>query len=130
MTTPTLWFIIATLVLFAIVLMGRKMTNRNITQYGSDEIKSGIKSGKMVLLDVRSDQERAWKSIPKSLHIPLPDISRRADELKKFQGKEIVCYCHRGTRSLAAADQLGKLGYTTASMKGGIAAWDAKGNKV
>ena len=124
--TPILWFVLGTVLLFAIVLVGRKITNRNITQYTADEIQARLRSGKIILVDVRSNQERAWKSIPNSIHIPLPDITDRADELKPHQEKEIICYCHRGTRSLAAVDQLGQLGYRAASLKGGITAWDSK----
>ncbi len=128
--TPILWFVFAVVLLFAIVLVGRKITNRNITQYDVDEIKPRLRNGNIILLDVRSSQERAWKSIPSSLHIPLPEITKRADELKKHQGKEIICYCHRGTRSLAAVDQLTQLGYKAASMKGGITAWRFKEDTV
>ncbi len=116
----------ALLLLFIIVLIGRRSANRNIVQYTVDEVSGQLKSGNVVMLDVRTQGERAARAIPKSLHIPLHELAGRLDELKKYRGKTIVCYCQSGSRSLAAADQLGRAGYTAASMRGGIMAWDRK----
>lgn len=122
--TPTVIIGIALLVLFAVVLIGRRFANKNILQYSVEEISGKVKSGEVIMLDVRTQGERSMGSIPKSLHIPLQELAGRKDELKKYQGKTIVCYCQSGNRSLAAADQLGRAGYTAASMRGGIMAWD------
>ena len=88
-----------------------------------------MKSNSIVLLDVRTTGERQSKSIKGSIHVPLHEIRRRADEFKKYGAKEIVCYCASGSRSVSATATLKKLGYNAANMKGGIAEWSFSGLK-
>ena len=119
-----IWAFLVFVVLLVVLFLGRYFANRNITQYSVAEVHERLKQGDAILLDVRTDSERSAKSIPKSLHIPLHILSQSANDLKKkHEGKEIICYCHAGTRSVGAADLLGKYGIKAASMKGGISAW-------
>lgn len=111
------------LLLLGIILIGRKSAGDGIQMVNIDEALAGAKSGQMVLLDVRTDAERQQIAIPSSIHIPLADLPDKASQLEKYRNKTIVCYCHRGSRSMAAADQLTRLGYSTASLKGGILTW-------
>lgn len=118
------------LLLFAVVLIGRKFANKDIVQYTVEETVERMKSPNTVLLDVRTHREREARSIPGSLHIPLHELAGRREELKEHQGKTIICYCLSGHRSIAAADQLGRAGFTAASLQGGITAWEKRGKKV
>ena len=117
------WFLLITAALLIILFVGRYFANRNIVQYSVAEVKERVKRGEAILLDVRTDNERATKSIPNSIHIPLHLLSQSTDKLEKYGDKEIICYCRSGNRSMGAADVLGKKGIRAASMKGGIMAW-------
>ncbi len=98
---------------------------RVIPSYALTEVHSRLKNASdIVLLDVRTNSERRHHHIKGSLHIPLHELVRRSDELRKFQGKEIVYYCQSGNRSITAAARLRKLGFRVANMKGGIGEWN------
>ena len=80
--------------------------------------------GKLLLLDVREPWERELAVIQPSVHIPMNEIADRAAELPK--DREIVVYCHSGTRSAMVAGYLVHHGYTSvANLSGGIEAWSS-----
>lgn len=123
MTEQALWYgLLAVIVLLYV----RKMfVNKSIPQYNPTELQQKLKeTGDIVLLDVRTNQERTSGAIKGSLHIPLHELSRRLNELSKYKSKEIVCYCATGSRSLSAAAKLRKVNFSAASLKGGIAEWN------
>ncbi len=95
-----------------------------IRSYAPSQVADMLKEGKIVLLDVRTENERSRSSIPGSIHIPLHHLTRRMNDLEKQKNKEIVCYCQSGNRSLTAAMKLRKAGFNVANMKGGIAEWN------
>jgi len=64
--------------------------------------------------------------LSKAILIPLQELDKRADELKKYQKRLIIAYCRTGHRSGIAAEMLQKLGYNVRSMEGGITRWDAE----
>jgi rhodanese-related sulfurtransferase len=103
---------------FVAVSVRRVILRRSVEQVDPRSIPAGA-----VLLDVRTAAERSHDSIPGSIHIPLPELSSRAGELERYRGSRIVCYCASGNRSLTAAARLGKLGFTAASLSGGITMW-------
>jgi rhodanese-related sulfurtransferase len=79
-------------------------------------------SGRLLLLDVREPDERAMAVIEPSLHIPMREVPKRLSELPK--DREIVVYCHGGTRSAMIAGFLEGHGYPhVANLSGGIDAW-------
>ncbi len=118
------------IVAVALVLYARRMLLlRSLTQYTPAEVMEKMKQNRVVLLDVRTADEHGQGAIKGSLHIPLHELRRRADELQKYRHREIVCYCATGSRSASAAATLKKLGYTSANMKGGIAEWKLSGLK-
>jgi rhodanese-related sulfurtransferase len=101
---------------------------RSIKHYSPVDALQKLKKGNnTVLLDVRTSLERKNSSIKGSFHLPLPEINGKAAELKKFKDKEIICYCRTGSRSLNAASQLKKHGFTVANLRGGILQWNAVG---
>jgi rhodanese-related sulfurtransferase len=76
----------------------------------------------LVLLDVREPWERELAVIEPSIHIPMNDVPERVDELP--HDREIVVYCHGGTRSAMIAAFLEAHGFKdVANLHGGIAAW-------
>ena len=76
------------------------------------------------VLDVRTEKERNDRSIAGSLHIPLPHLVERHQELK---GREqVVVHCASGYRSSIAASLLERQGYhNVMDLVGGIEAWNA-----
>ena len=58
----------------------------------------------LVLLDVRTPQERVHASIPGSVDIPASQLTLRLDELDP--DAPTVVFCHFGMRSIAAASLL------------------------
>jgi rhodanese-related sulfurtransferase len=78
--------------------------------------------GKVVLLDVREDEERAVASIEPSLHIPMNFVPDHLAELPK--DRRIVIYCHHGGRSYAVAGYLETEGFKdVTNLTGGIDEW-------
>jgi rhodanese-related sulfurtransferase len=100
----------------------------SIKHYSPVDALNKLRKGKNALfLDVRTADERNEQKISGSLHIPLPEIKTRYNELIKFKGKEIICYCRTGNRSLSAAAKLKGQGFETANLRGGIVQWNAAG---
>jgi len=108
--------------LILIVYVRRQLLARAQVNYFGEEAKRRVESGS-IMLDVRTASERASSSIPKSIHIPVQELSARIEELEKFRGREIICYCASGNRSVSAALKLKKAGFKAGNLKGGIRAW-------
>ena len=120
----------ALIVLLVYYVIRKVLLVRSVKHYSVQEASRKIKKERnVILLDVRTDNERKHGSIKGSFHIPLTAISSSQIELKKFRGAEIICYCRTGNRSLNAAAKLKKLGFTTANLRGGIIRWNAAGLK-
>jgi len=78
----------------------------------------------VVLIDVRTAQERATACIAGSVHLPLAEIESRAHELEAHGDALIVVTCHHGQRSLRAVAALRRAGLdNTRSLAGGIHLW-------
>jgi rhodanese-related sulfurtransferase len=114
--------------LFAAVLVfyiRRLLLSRSITHYTPSEVAAKMKTAPSpLLLDVRTRAERSSQHITGSLHIPLHELGARIGELDRFKGKEIICYCRSGNRSIVAAARLRRHGFAVANMKGGIVEWN------
>ena len=77
-----------------------------------------------VVLDVRTDGERAGKHIQGSIHIPLARLRDRVGEVSA--DRQVVIHCASGYRSSIAASDLRRRGFAdVADMVGGISAWEA-----
>ncbi|HEX2809853.1 MAG TPA: MBL fold metallo-hydrolase [Kineosporiaceae bacterium] len=82
-----------------------------------------------VVLDVRNIGEREGGYIPGSVHIPLAELARRAEEIPA--GRPVVAYCAGGWRSSVAASLLRHTGHQDVSdLLGGFAAWQAMNEPV
>jgi rhodanese-related sulfurtransferase len=80
----------------------------------------------LVFLDVRTPEEFASGHVPGAVNIPVKQLPDRLAELGK--GDQLVVYCERGPRALAAVDTLSQAGYTDMShMTGDMAGWRAAG---
>jgi rhodanese-related sulfurtransferase len=122
MTGEILFYIL--LGLLVLIAVRRFFVNRSVTQYSVREVAERIQTNRGVfLLDVRSEKEWHQGHIKGAHHIPLHELTRRSSELDKHKNREIICYCQTGNRSITAALRLKRFGFSTASMKGGIAEW-------
>jgi adenylyltransferase/sulfurtransferase len=93
-------------------------------EYSASEVLKRMNDDSVVLLDVRTLEERNHKHIKGSLHIPVSELSQKLKMLKKYRQKEIICYCHSGSRSFMATLLLTKNGFQAANMKGGMIEWN------
>ena len=118
-------FIYAIVGLIVILYVRRYLAVRSITEYTPDDVDEKLRTDRSVfLLDVRTEKEWQQNHIKGAHHIPLHELSRRYTELEKHKGREIICYCQSGNRSLTAALRLKRFGITVAHMRGGLAEWN------
>jgi rhodanese-related sulfurtransferase len=80
---------------------------------------------RVVLLDVREPFERLQAEIVPSIHIPMREVAGRTAEIPR--DRQIVVYCHGGTRSMMVAAYLENHGFdSVANLAGGIDAWSRR----
>src|ERR1700682_788043 len=93
------------------------------------DVKRRIDAGeKLILVDVREDNEWAKRHLPGAVHmgegVGECDIEQQVPDT----GTKLVLYCGGGFRSALVADNLQKMGYANViSMDGGIRGWREKG---
>lgn len=86
----------------------------------SERLKGTLDS--LVLLDVREEDERRLARIEPSLFIPMNQVPHRLTELPR--DRDIIVYCHSGTRSALVAGFLESQGFSRVrNLTGGIDAW-------
>ncbi|MFM8700333.1 MAG: rhodanese-like domain-containing protein [Hyphomicrobiales bacterium] len=94
-----------------------------------DDVKSGLASGTIVLVDVREANEFAAGHIPGSVLLPLSAFD--ASDLPRPDGRRIVLSCRSGRRSLTAAVMAQEQGVPVdAHYAGGFIDWVAHGESV
>ena len=77
-----------------------------------------------LVLDVRTEQERAIACIAGSMLVPLAELESRIESLRDHEDRPIVTQCHHGVRSLRAAAALRRAGFEQVrSLAGGIHLW-------
>ena len=116
-----LFYVIIGIVL--LIYIRKQFLTRSLSNYSGEEAKQKVASGS-ILLDVRSSAERKSNSIPRSIHIPVQELSARMKELEKYRSREIICYCASGSRSVSAALKLKKAGFKVGNLRGGIGTWN------
>lgn len=90
------------------------------------EVARLLRSGKILLIDVREPSEYASERIAGALLYPLSTFDTAA--LPDDAPRRVVFHCGSGKRSLAAAERRLAGGQAHAAhMGGGIAAWKAAG---
>ena len=90
------------------------------------ELHTRMANSKMVLIDVRSDEEAAKGMIKGAQHIPLALLPVKVDEL--MGDAPLVFYCHSGIRSAQASAYISDKGRSNVfNLHGGILAWGKAG---
>jgi len=103
-----------------------------IEEVNTDEIVQKLKNEEnFELIDVRENEEFEDGHLPKARHLSKGIIERDIEETVPDTKREIVLYCGGGYRSVLAADNLRKMGYTNVkSLAGGWREWNEKGYPV
>jgi len=104
------------------VFSGLKGESVSVPEIQAEDLKSRLDRGEnLFLLDVRDEYEYEISNIGGHL-IPLPQLSRRLNELNA--GQEIVALCKMGPRGVKAVELLQRNGFNKVSnLRGGIHAW-------
>ncbi len=100
----------------------------DIEELTKDELRQRLKrKDKVVVLDVRPQEEYEAGHIPGAISIPLNELKRRVKELPK--SKQIVAYCRGPLCALApeAARYLQSKGYKVKRLTEGAPDWEAAG---
>jgi rhodanese-related sulfurtransferase len=86
---------------------------------------------KLILIDVREDNEWARGHLPGAVHLGKGIIERDIEETFPDKEAPLVLYCGGGFRSALVADNLQKMGYANViSMDGGWRGWTEAGYPV
>jgi len=87
----------------------------------ADRLKSG---DDLVLLDCRERDEHALVKIEGAQLMPMSEMQARVEELAGLRDRDVVIYCHHGSRSLQVAVWLAGQGFgKVKSLSGGIDRW-------
>lgn len=100
---------------------------RSSERYLATDLYEAMQSGApLCVVDIRAGSEREAGYISPTLHIPLPELVERADEVPR--DRPVVLQCAGGYRSSSAACLLRQLGWTQVyDLVGGFRAWTACG---
>ena len=89
-----------------------------------EEAKARLDKGdKIILLDVRTEEEYNEKRLPNSILIPVEGIDKDAPAKLTDKNATIFVYCRSGRRSAIAVEVLTLMGYTEVFDLGGIEDW-------
>jgi len=101
----------------------------HVRETNVQEVKARMDKGeKLILVDVREDNEVARGRIPGAVHLGKGVIERDIEKTIPDANAEIILYCGGGFRSALAAESLKKMGYANAvSMDGGWRVWVESG---
>ena len=92
--------------------------------YDADQAKAEFDKG-TEFIDIREEYEYNEVRIPRAKLIPLSMMNQRWQELPK--DKEVVIYCHSGSRSASLLFQLKTMGYSNLiNLANGIIEWHEK----
>jgi rhodanese-related sulfurtransferase len=84
-----------------------------------------------LVLDVRTPEEFANGHVPGTVNVPIAELPSRLGELAASRDQEVVVYCERGPRAIAATEILVSAGFAAVQhLKGHMSAWRAAGLPV
>jgi rhodanese-related sulfurtransferase len=92
------------------------------------EAQAGQQAGRLILVDVREDGERARGFAPGSRHLPLGQLKQRLGELPA--DRPVAFICQSGRRSAMAATAARRAGLDAHNVSGGMIAWERQGLKT
>jgi rhodanese-related sulfurtransferase len=91
-----------------------------------EDVARGLAENRMLLVDVREENEVALERYPAAVIVPLSSFNPAA--IPDPQGRQVVFACRSGRRSVTASLAAQEQGYPyDAHLAGGILAWKAAG---
>ena len=100
-----------------------------INQLDPKQVHSMIsQTSRPYLLDVRTPQEYQQGHINGAELIPLDELPKKMSRIPK--NREVICICHSGNRSSAAANHLSSAGYKVSNLRRGMSNWMRAGLPV
>ena len=93
-------------------------------EVGRDEARKMIDAGAQ-LVDVRTDHEWEAGHIPGAVHIALPELASRVDEIDR--DRPVILYCRGDNRSDMASGALAEAGYDAVKLSEGATGWEEEG---
>jgi rhodanese-related sulfurtransferase len=120
---PWLVFAVAVLIWFIPAIRARLA---GVKSMAPAELEKAVHDGirKVVVLDVRSDDEFRRGHIRGAKHLPLHKLSDGIRLLGTMKRDEVVCVCASGKRSAVAAVWLRKAGFDSVyNLSGGMWRW-------
>ncbi len=107
-------------------------TKKRVREITIADVKSRQAKGeKLLLVDVREDNEWEKGRIPGAVHLGRGILERDIEKASPDPRREIILYCGGGFRSALSADNLQRMGYTNVlSLAGGWREWTSGGNPV
>jgi rhodanese-related sulfurtransferase len=85
--------------------------------------------GNIVVIDVRTPEEYAAACIPGVVSMPLPEIAKHLEELKRYD--TVYVHCQSGNRSQRACSSFEALGLeNTINVTGGLNEWAKLGFEI
>ena len=107
------------------MLMSCSSDTGSISQITAKESAGLVANEFAVIIDVRTVGEWQSKHIDGAVLIPLSELKSRVNELKQYQGKQLIMQCAVGGRSSKAVELLQQVGFSNVvNMNGGIVAWE------
>lgn len=106
---------------------------REVNELSADAVEALLKTtpGSFYLIDVREKEEFSVARIAGATHLSKGWIEAKIHDVVSDKNKKVVLYCGGGHRSLLAALNLKKMGYTQVySMLGGIKGWIKSGKTI
>jgi rhodanese-related sulfurtransferase len=101
---------------------------KNITEISPTDAATKLKSGNVVIVDVREKDEWDQEHIPDAIHLSRGTVELDIEEKVPDPNTTVILHCGGGGRSALAAESLQKMGYKNVrSMAGGFKAWKAVG---
>jgi len=97
-----------------------------VTNLTPEQVATGLREGRMLLVDVREPNETSVEGYPDAVIVPLSGFDPAM--IPDPQGKQVVFACRSGRRSITASVAAQDAGYPyNAHLAGGIIAWKAAG---
>jgi len=104
-------------------------SKKEVKETNVADVKRRMEAGeKLLLVDVREDNEWANGHIPGAIHLGKGIIERDIEQQVPDTSVKLILYCGGGFRSALAAENLQKMGYSNVeSMDGGWKGWVSAG---
>jgi rhodanese-related sulfurtransferase len=102
---------------------------KNVKETNVPDVKRRMDAGeKMIVVDVREDNEWTGGHLPGAVHMGRGVIERDIEQSIPDTKTKLVLYCGGGFRSVLVAESLQKMGYgNVESMDGGWRGWNEAG---